>query len=220
MAHLTYLKDTNRISLLLFINHPMFTLPDLPYDFSDLEPHIDKETMMIHHDKHHQTYITNLNNALEGYDDLLAMNIDDLITHLDRVPENIRTAVRNNGGGHSNHSFFWKIMSPNGGGEPTGAIMDAISKDFSTFDEFKSAFVAAGMNRFGSGWVWLIQNNGKLEIISTPNQDSPLMEGKKPLLGCDVWEHAYYLHYQNRRADYLATWWNVVSWNAVNENFK
>lgn len=198
----------------------MFTVPDLPYDFNTLEPHIDKETMMIHHDKHHQAYVTNLNTALEGHDDLLAMDVDELIAHLDNIPENIRTAVRNNGGGHSNHSFFWKVMSPQGGGEPTGAVMDAIIKNFSTFDEFKNTFTAAGMSRFGSGWVWLVQNNDTLEIMSTPNQDSPRMEGKKPILGCDVWEHAYYLRYQNKRADYLASWWNVVSWEAVGENMK
>jgi Fe-Mn family superoxide dismutase len=193
----------------------MYTLPDLPYAFNALDPHIDEQTMMIHHDKHHQTYITNLNTALEGHDDLLNLDVDDLIADLDKVPENIRTAVRNNAGGHSNHSFFWKIMSPTGGGEPTGALMDAIKKDFSSFDDFKTAFAQAGLSRFGSGWVWLIQGKDKLEIMSTPNQDSPLMEGKKPLLGCDVWEHAYYLHYQNRRADYLTAWWNVVAWTEV-----
>jgi superoxide dismutase, Fe-Mn family len=191
------------------------TLPALPYDFGALEPHIDTQTMQIHHGKHHQTYVTNLNNALDKHPDLHNKSLDDLLRNLNSVPEDIRTAVRNNGGGHWNHSLFWKLMAPNAGGAPTGDIADAINSSFGSFDKFKEQFTAAGTGRFGSGWAWLIDNGGKLEVMSTPNQDNPLMEGKKAILGVDVWEHAYYLKYQNRRPDYLAAWWNVVNWQEV-----
>ncbi|MBS4217142.1 superoxide dismutase SodA [Bacillus sp. FJAT-49711] len=192
-----------------------FELPQLPYGYDALEPHIDKETMNIHHTKHHNTYVTNLNNALEGQADLASKSVEDLIADLDSVPESIRTAVRNNGGGHANHSLFWKLLSPNGGGEPTGSVGEAINSKFGSFDKFKEQFQAAGAGRFGSGWAWLAVNNGELEITSTPNQDSPLMEGKTPLLGLDVWEHAYYLKYQNRRPEYMSAFWNVVNWDEV-----
>ncbi|MCR2820402.1 superoxide dismutase SodA [Lederbergia panacisoli] len=192
-----------------------FELPQLPYGYDALEPHIDKETMNIHHTKHHNTYVTNLNNALEGNADLASKSVEDLIADLDSVPEAIRTAVRNNGGGHANHSLFWKLLSPNGGGEPTGSVGEAINSKFGSFDKFKEQFQAAGAGRFGSGWAWLVVNNGELEITSTPNQDSPLMEGKTPLLGLDVWEHAYYLKYQNRRPEYMSAFWNVVNWDEV-----
>ncbi|MFD1705412.1 superoxide dismutase SodA [Siminovitchia sediminis] len=191
-----------------------YELPQLPYAYDALEPHIDKETMNIHHTKHHNTYVTNLNNAVEGTD-LANKPVEELIADLDSVPENIRTAVRNNGGGHANHSLFWKLLSPQGGGEPSGDLKDAIESKFGSFDKFKEEFQAAGAGRFGSGWAWLVVNNGELEIMSTPNQDSPLMEGKKPILGLDVWEHAYYLKYQNRRPDYMKAFWNVVNWNEV-----
>jgi Fe-Mn family superoxide dismutase len=191
------------------------TLPALPYDFGALEPHIDTQTMQIHHGKHHQTYVTNLNNALDKHPDLHNKSLDDLLRNLNSVPDDIRTAVRNNGGGHWNHSLFWKLMAPNAGGAPTGDIADAINSSFGSFDKFKEQFTAAGTGRFGSGWAWLIDNGGKLEVMSTPNQDNPLMEGKKAILGVDVWEHAYYLKYQNRRPDYLAAWWNVVNWLEV-----
>lgn len=196
-----------------------YKLPELPYAYDALEPHIDKETMNIHHTKHHNTYVTNVNNALEGHDDLAAKSVEELISDLDAVPENIRTAVRNNGGGHANHTFFWNILSPNGGGNPTGALADAIDKKFGSFDAFKEEFAKAAATRFGSGWAWLVSNNGELEIMSTPNQDSPLMEGKTPILGLDVWEHAYYLNYQNRRPDYVSAFWNVVNWDEVAKNF-
>ncbi|GER66908.1 superoxide dismutase [Mn] [Weizmannia acidilactici] len=192
-----------------------YTLPQLPYAYDALEPYIDKETMNIHHTKHHNTYVTNLNKALEGHDDLAAKSVEDLIADLDAVPEDIRTAVRNNGGGHANHSLFWKLLSPNGGGEPKGALADAINSKFGSFEKFKEQFSAAAAGRFGSGWAWLVVNNGELEITSTPNQDSPLSEGKKPILGLDVWEHAYYLKYQNRRPEYIAAFWNVVNWDEV-----
>jgi len=192
-----------------------FELPQLPYGYDALEPHIDKETMNIHHTKHHNTYVTNLNNALEGQADLASKSVEELIADLDSVPESIRTAVRNNGGGHANHSLFWKLLSPNGGGEPTGSVGEAINSKFGSFDKFKEQFQAAGAGRFGSGWAWLAVNNGELEITSTPNQDSPLMEGKTPLLGLDVWEHAYYLKYQNRRPEYMSAFWNVVNWDEV-----
>ncbi|MBS4199676.1 superoxide dismutase SodA [Bacillus sp. FJAT-49732] len=192
-----------------------YELPQLPYGYDALEPHIDKETMNIHHTKHHNTYVTNLNNALEGHADLASKSVEDLIADLDSVPESIRTAVRNNGGGHANHSLFWKLLSPNGGGEPTGSIAEAINSKFGSFDKFKEQFQAAGAGRFGSGWAWLALNNGEVEIMSTPNQDSPVMEGKTPLLGLDVWEHAYYLKYQNRRPDYMSAFWNVVNWDEV-----
>jgi Fe-Mn family superoxide dismutase len=191
-------------------------LPQLPYDVNDLEPHIDVETMRIHHGKHHQTYVTNLNAALEKHPELQSKSVEDLIRGINSVPEDIRTAVRNNGGGHANHSMFWKIMGPRAGGPPTGAIADAINGTFGSFDSFKDQMNKAGLGRFGSGWAWLIDAGGKLAIESTPNQDSPLMEGKKPILGVDVWEHAYYLKYQNRRANYLSAWWNVVNWAEIN----
>lgn len=195
-------------------------LPPLPYSHDALEPHIDTTTMQIHHGKHHQAYVTNLNKALESAPELAGKSAEDLIKDLAAVPEAIRTAVRNNGGGHVNHTFFWKLMGPNAGGEPTGALADDIKATFGSFDEFKAKFQAAGVGRFGSGWAWLVVGkDGKLAITSTPNQDSPLMEGIKPVLGCDVWEHAYYLKYQNRRPDYLAAWWNVVNWAAVAENY-
>ncbi len=191
-----------------------YELPQLPYAYDALEPHIDKETMNIHHTKHHNTYVTNLNKAVEG-SELANKPVEELIADLDSVPESIRTAVRNNGGGHANHSLFWKLLSPQGGGEPSGDLKDAIESKFGSFDKFREEFEAAGAGRFGSGWAWLIVNNGELEITSTPNQDSPIMEGKKPILGLDVWEHAYYLKYQNRRPDYMKAFWNVVNWNEV-----
>ncbi|MCD8535664.1 MAG: superoxide dismutase [Verrucomicrobia bacterium] len=193
-----------------------YTLPNLPYAHNALEPNIDTATMEIHHGKHHATYIAKLNAAIEG-SDLGSKSIEDLISNLDSVPENIRGAVRNNGGGHANHSLFWQIMCPNGGGSPTGALAEDIQSTFGSFDAFKEKFEAAGANRFGSGWAWLIVNNGKLEVTSTPNQDSPIMTGQTPILGCDVWEHAYYLKYQNKRPDYLKAFWNVVNWNKVAE---
>ncbi|WP_339250565.1 superoxide dismutase SodA [Sporosarcina sp. FSL W8-0480] len=196
-----------------------YKLPELPYAYDALEPHIDKETMNIHHTKHHNTYVTNVNNALEGHEELASKSVEELISNLDAVPENIRTAVRNNGGGHANHTFFWNILSPNGGGAPTGALAEAIDKKFGSFDAFKEEFAKAAATRFGSGWAWLVSNNGELEIMSTPNQDSPLMEGKTPLVGLDVWEHAYYLNYQNRRPDYVSAFWNVVNWDEVAKNF-
>jgi Fe-Mn family superoxide dismutase len=198
----------------------MFELPDLPYAFDALEPHIDATTMEIHHDKHHGTYVQKLNDALEGQDDLLSLDINELIQNLDKVPEDKRMAVRNNGGGHANHSLFWELMSPDGGGEPNGELGDAINESFGSFDKFKTAFKAAAVGRFGSGWAWLIKDNDKLTIVSTPNQDSPLMEGKHPLLGLDVWEHAYYLKYQNKRPDYIDAWWNVVNWPEVERRFE
>jgi superoxide dismutase, Fe-Mn family len=195
-------------------------LPALPYSNNALEPHIDAQTMQIHHGKHHQTYVTNLNAALDKHPELHGKNLDDLVRSVNSVPEDIRTAVRNNGGGHWNHSMFWKLMAANAGGPPTGAVADAINSSFGGFDKFKEQFQAAGLGRFGSGWAWLVDNGGKLEITSTPNQDNPLMDGKKAILGVDVWEHAYYLKYQNRRADYLGAWWNVVNWAEVNRLLK
>ena len=195
----------------------MFKLPELGYSFDALEPHIDAKTMEIHHDKHHATYIEKLNAALEGHPDLQKMDIVELITNLDKVPEDIRTAVRNNGGGHANHSFFWTIMSPTGGGQPSGPMAEAINSAFGSFDEFKSKFKETATGRFGSGWAWLCYHESKLHICSTPNQDSTVMEDKShaPLLGLDVWEHAYYLKYQNKRPDYVDAWWNVVDWAKV-----
>jgi superoxide dismutase, Fe-Mn family len=193
------------------------TLPALPYDFGALEPHIDTQTMQIHHGKHHQTYVTNLNNALDKHPDLHNKSLDDLVRGVSGVPEDIRTAVRNNGGGHWNHSLFWKLMAPNAGGAPSGDVANGINAAFGSLDKFKEQFNAAATGRFGSGWAWLIDNGGKLEVTSTPNQDNPLMDGKKAILGVDVWEHAYYLKYQNRRPDYLAAWWNVVNWGEVNK---
>jgi Fe-Mn family superoxide dismutase len=192
-------------------------LPKLPYDFAALEPHIDAQTMQIHHGKHHQAYINNLNTALEKHPDLQSKSIEELCRGINSVPEAIRTAVRNNGGGHWNHSQFWKWMGPGAGGAPTGALGSAINSAFGSFDKFKEEFAKAAVGRFGSGWAWLIDEGGKLSIVSTPNQDNPLMEGKRPILGIDVWEHAYYLKYQNRRPDYVAAWWNVVNWNEVSK---
>ncbi len=198
---------------------PKFELPPLPYDFAALEPHIDAKTMEIHHDKHHGTYVTNLNNALEKHADLQSKSAEDLIKNLKSLPEDIQTAVRNNGGGHVNHSMFWEIMSPKGGGEPTGALADAIKKTFGDFATFKTQFQDAGAKRFGSGWAWLVKDGSAVKIISTANQDSPLMDGLTPIFGVDVWEHAYYLKYQNRRAEYLAAWWNVVNWDEIAKRF-
>ncbi|WP_022793627.1 superoxide dismutase [Marinococcus halotolerans] len=195
-------------------------LPDLPYAPNALEPHIDEQTMNIHHDKHHNTYVTKLNSALENHSDLQNKSVDELISDLNAVPEDIRTAVRNNGGGHSNHSIFWKLLSPNGGGEPKGEVADAIKSKWGSFDKFKEEFGATAVGRFGSGWAWLVLNNGELELMDTLNQDSPIMEGKTPLLGLDVWEHAYYLKYQNRRPDYVAAFWNVVNWDEVEKNYQ
>ncbi|AYQ17084.1 superoxide dismutase SodA [Bacillus paralicheniformis] len=192
-----------------------YKLPELPYAYDALEPHIDKETMNIHHTKHHNTYVTKLNEAVAGKQDLESKSVEELVANLDAVPENIRSAVRNNGGGHANHSLFWKLLSPNGGGAPTGELAEAINSKFGSFDQFKEDFAAAAAGRFGSGWAWLVVNNGELEITSTPNQDSPLSEGKTPILGLDVWEHAYYLNYQNRRPDYIKAFWNVVNWDEV-----
>jgi superoxide dismutase, Fe-Mn family len=197
-----------------------YELPPLSYPFNALEPHIDAKTMEIHHDKHHQAYITNANNALKDHPDLAAKPVDELIANLSQVPESIRTVVRNNAGGHSNHSLFWKIMAPNAGGSPKGKLAEAITATFGSVDAFKEKFQAAGASRFGSGWAWLVINKeGKLEITSTPNQDSPIMEGLKPIIGIDVWEHSYYLLYQNKRPDYLKAWWNVVRWDQAEKNF-
>ena len=193
-----------------------FELPPLPYDYNALEPYIDTQTMQIHHDKHHQAYVTNLNNALQGQDQLASMSVDDLLRNINQVPDSIRTAVRNNAGGHSNHTMFWNIMKPNGGGQPTGDLASAIQQVFGSFDAFKAALNDAGTKRFGSGWTWLVlDSSGKLQVISTANQDSPLMDGLYPVMGNDVWEHAYYLKYQNRRPEYLNAWWNVVNWDEV-----
>lgn len=196
-----------------------YTLPDLPYAFDALEPYIDEETMHLHHDKHHNTYVTNLNAAIEKYPELGEKTIEELLSDMDAIPSDIQTAVRNNGGGHANHSFFWKIMAPNAGGEPRGAIKDAINETFGDFATFKEEFKKAAAGRFGSGWAWLVLEDGKLAITSTANQDSPLMEGKKPVLGLDVWEHAYYLKYKNVRPDYIEAFWNVVNWDEVNKHF-
>jgi Fe-Mn family superoxide dismutase len=192
-------------------------LPPLPYDFAALEPHIDAQTMQIHHGKHHAAYVNNLNAALEKHPNLQSKSAEDLIRGLSTVPEDIRTAVRNNGGGHVNHAMFWQIMGPGKGGAPTGRIADAIKGAFGNFDAFKEQMNKAGAARFGSGWVWLIEANGKLAVESTANQDNPMMEGKKPIFGIDVWEHAYYLKYQNRRPDYLAAWWNVANWDEISK---
>ena len=195
-------------------------VPALPYAYEALEPHIDSETMHLHHDKHHQAYVNNLNAALEKHPELQGKCPSEMLKDLNSVPEDIRTAVRNNGGGHVNHTMFWSIMGPNGGGEPTGAIGDAIKDTFGSFEEFKTQFNAAGVGRFGSGWAWLVKDGSRnLKIVSTANQDNPMSEGMTPILGNDVWEHAYYLKYQNRRPDYLAAWWNVVNWDEVNKRF-
>jgi Fe-Mn family superoxide dismutase len=193
------------------------TLPPLPYAHDALEPHIDKQTMEIHHGKHHAAYVNNLNAALEKHPELQSKSVEDLIRSLGSVPDDIRTAVRNNGGGHLNHSMFWQVMSPNAGGPPTGAIAAAITSSFGGFDAFKEQFAKAGVGRFGSGWAWLVKDGSTLSVTSTPNQDNPLMEGKVPVLGVDVWEHAYYLKYQNRRPDYVGAWWHVVNWAEVNK---
>ena len=195
------------------------TLPELGYAFGALEPYIDAKTMEIHHGKHHQAYINNLNKALADQPALKAMPLEKLLANLDTVPESIRTTVRNNGGGHLNHSLFWRMMTPGGGKQDRAAIGQAINSTFGSFDSFKEKFAAAAAGQFGSGWAWLVANNGKLEIVSTPNQDTPVSMGKVPLLGVDVWEHAYYLNYQNRRADYVTAWWNVVNWDFVNQLF-
>jgi superoxide dismutase, Fe-Mn family len=203
------------------VNPMAYELPPLPYPFAALEPHIDAKTMEIHHDKHHQTYITNANNALKDYSELAAKPVEELLANLSAVPEAIRTVVRNNAGGHANHSFFWKILGPNAGGSPKGKLAEAINSTFGSFDQFKEKFQAAGAGRFGSGWAWLVVNKeGKLEITSTPNQDSPISDGLKPVLGVDVWEHAYYLLYQNRRPDYLKAFWNVVNWVEVGKYYE
>jgi Fe-Mn family superoxide dismutase len=197
-----------------------FTLPPLPYDYNALEPHIDARTMQIHHDKHHAGYVRNLNKAIAPYPDLASISAEDMLKDISQVPEPIRTTVRNNAGGHVNHSMFWEIMSPNGGGEPTGAIAAVITDTFGNFENLKTAFNQAGASRFGSGWAWLVMDKqGNLKVISTPNQDSPLLEGMFPVMGNDVWEHAYYLNYQNRRGDYLKAWWNLVNWEEVNKRF-
>jgi Fe-Mn family superoxide dismutase len=195
-------------------------LPSLPYAHDALEPHIDARTMEIHHGKHHQTYVTKLNDALSDHANLQQKGVEDLLRDMQAVPEGIRTAVRNNGGGHANHSLFWQLMSPDGGGEPSGALGDAIGAAFGDFAAFKEKFATAGATRFGSGWAWLAVSGGKLEVYSTANQDSPIMEGKTPILGLDVWEHAYYLKYQNRRPDYIAAWWNLVNWAEVAKRFE
>ena len=194
-------------------------LPTLPYAHDALEPHIDTQTMQIHHGKHHQAYVTNLNAAIDKAPELAGWSLDELCSRINDVPDAVRAALRNNGGGHWNHSLFWQLMAPNAGGEPTGALGDAITAAFGSFATFKEQFQAAGMGRFGSGWAWLVSNGGTLSIMSTPNQDNPLMEGKHAILGVDVWEHAYYLHYQNRRADYLAAFWNVVNWAEVAKRY-
>ena len=197
-----------------------YELPPLPYDYNALEPHIDEQTMHLHHDKHHQTYITNVNNALASHPELAALSVEELISNMSRVPEDIRPVVQNNGGGHANHSFFWQIMAPNAGGQPTGALSDAITQTFGSFDAFKEQFGKVATTRFGSGWAWLtVDSSGALKLESTANQDSPLSQGRTPLLGLDVWEHAYYLKYQNRRPDYIAAFWNVVNWPEVARRF-
>ena len=197
-----------------------FEVPPLPYGYDALEPYIDTQTMQVHHDKHHAAYVNNLNAAIKDQAQFASMSVDELLRHINDVPENIRTAVRNNAGGHSNHTMFWTIMKHNGGGAPTGELANAINAAFGSFDAFKAAFNDAGVKRFGSGWAWLIlDSSGKLQVISTANQDSPLMEGNYPVMGNDVWEHAYYLKYQNRRPDYLTAWWNVVNWDEVAKRY-
>jgi len=197
-----------------------FQLPPLPYDFGALEPHIDAQTMEIHHDRHHQAYLNNLNAALEKHPELGSKTIEELLGDLKAVPEDIRTAVRNHGGGHANHSFFWEIMGPGGGGDPTGAVGDAIHSAFGDFATFKDTLTKAAVGQFGSGWGWLVKDgSGKLQVVGRPNQDSPLMDGLTPVLGVDVWEHAYYLKYQNKRPDYVAAWWNTINWDEVAKRF-
>lgn len=196
-----------------------FKLPDLPYAANALEPHIDARTMEIHHDKHHAAYTNKLNEALEKHPELQSKSIDELLRGIDSIPEDIRTAVRNNGGGYANHAMFWEIMGPNGGGEPTGALADAITKKFGSFSDFKQKVNAAGAGQFGSGWSWLVAGASGIEVYSTANQDSPLMKGDRPILGVDVWEHAYYLKYQNRRPDYLEAWWNTLNWDEIGKRY-
>ena len=197
-----------------------YKLPDLPYAYDALEPHIDEETMKLHHDKHHNTYVENVNKALEGHDDLQNVSIEELVAKLDEVPEDIRTAVRNNGGGHANHSLFWEIMSPNGGGEPAGELADAINETFGSLDNLKDEVKTAATGQFGSGWGWLVVENGELKVVNTPNQDSPLTDGQTPILGVDVWEHAYYLNYQNKRPAYVDAFWEVVNWDEVARRYE
>src|SRR5271165_2442355 len=198
-----------------------FEVPPLPYDYAALEPHIDAQTMQLHHDKHHAAYVANLNTALAGQTQFESMSVEDILRQINSVPENIRTAVRNNGGGHANHSMFWEIMTPGGSTQPTGDLATAIDQTFGSFDQFKAAFNDAGVKRFGSGWAWLVLGTDrKLQVISSANQDSPVMDGLYPVMGNDVWEHAYYLKYQNRRADYLNAWWNVVNWDIVGARYR
>jgi Fe-Mn family superoxide dismutase len=198
----------------------MFEVPALPYAFDALEPHIDAQTMQIHHDKHHAAYVSKLNDALKDHAGLKQKSVEELLRGIDSIPEAIRTAVRNHGGGHANHSLFWQVMGPQGGGEPSGALAQAIERDLGGFQSFKEKLTNAAVNQFGSGWGWLVAAAGKLEVVARPNQDSPLMEGKTPLLGVDVWEHAYYLKYQNRRPDYVGAWWNTIDWPAVASRFQ
>jgi Fe-Mn family superoxide dismutase len=198
----------------------IFEVPALPYDFAALEPYIDAQTMQIHHDKHHGAYVTNLNAALDKHPEWKGRAVEDILRNLNSVPEDIRTAVRNNGGGHANHSMFWRIMKPNGGGKPTGDIERIITEHFGGFDAFREKFDDNGVKRFGSGWTWLVAKGGKYELLSTPNQDSPFTDGAFPIMGNDVWEHAYYLKYQNRRADYLKAWWNTLNWEEINQRLK
>ncbi|HSG39717.1 MAG TPA: superoxide dismutase [Thermoanaerobaculia bacterium] len=198
----------------------MHQLPSLPYAFDALEPHIDAKTMEIHHDKHHATYVTKLNEALAKHPELENRPLEKLLRDINEVPEDIRTAVRNHGGGHANHSLFWEVMGPNSGGTPSGELGEAIQRDFGSFESFKEKLTNAAANQFGSGWGWLVAGDGRLDVIARPNQDSPLMEGKTPILGVDVWEHAYYLRYQNRRPDYLAAWWNTINWQAVDKRYR
>ncbi|HEX7183812.1 MAG TPA: superoxide dismutase [Thermoanaerobaculia bacterium] len=199
---------------------PKHELPPLPYAFDALEPHIDAQTMQIHHDKHHATYVTKLNEALDKEPGLGGKSVEELLRSIDQVPESIRGAVRNHGGGHANHTLFWEVMGPGGGGNPSGDLAAAIDSGFGSFESFKEKLTNAAANQFGSGWGWLVASDGKLDVIARPNQDSPLMEGKTPILGVDVWEHAYYLKYQNRRPDYLAAWWNTINWQAVADRFR
>jgi superoxide dismutase, Fe-Mn family len=197
-----------------------YTLPDLPYEYNALEPHIDEQTMRIHHTKHHQAYINNANDALQGHDELQRLDVEELLRRIDSVPQDIRTKLRNNAGGHANHSLFWRIMGPNGGGEPGGALGEAIRSEFRDFGAFREQFANAAKGRFGSGWAWLVVGEGgRVQVTDTANQDSPLMSGHTPILGLDVWEHAYYLNYQNRRPDYIEAWWNVVNWQEVGRRF-
>jgi Fe-Mn family superoxide dismutase len=196
-----------------------FSVPDLPYDYNALEPHIDEQTMRVHHDKHHQAYVDKANGALEGTEWADA-DVDEVLRNLSSLPDDIRTPVRNNAGGHSNHSFFWQIMSPDGGGEPEGDLRSAIDEAFGSFDSFKDEFKNAGVNQFGSGWAWLVHDGSGLAVVSTANQDSPISDGKTPVLGVDVWEHAYYLKYQNKRPDYIDAWWNTVNWPEVASRFE